>query len=681
MIEDTSQQQLRFSGALNQLAEVTLATSDPAQVLEAMVRIAGTALRVDRALVYDIRLDEGKAIGRAEWLAPQTPEIAPTIGTYPLELFGGAPGAVWSSRTWLTSHAAAVDPRLGPAAATLLHEQMSIASLLWFPFSFRESGYHLLAFNQLTPRRWAEADLEFVAAVGRQVGLALVKQGLLEGLAASEARYRALYDYTPSMFFTVTDERKVSSVNRFALEHLGYPAAELLGHDVLGVFVAEDREEIRRQLEQCFAQPGQVFRWEARKTRKDGTVISVREIARTGVAANGRPEVLIVCDDITEQKRTELAMLQAQKLETLGVLVGGISHDFNNLLATIVGNAELGLLRLPEESPAREPVKLAALAAMRAAELVKQLLSYSAKAPFTRQRIDLNALVRETADLLVVTVGKRARVELTLDASAPAVVADPTQLRQVVMNLVHNAADAMAGREGVVRVRSSVVTLPAAKDEVGVTLPPGRYVRLAVKDEGVGIEPAALERIFDPFFTTKAAGRGLGLSAVRSIAQRHGGAIGVESEVGVGSTFTVLLPVALAEATELRVSDSGSPSLPMGGTVLVIDDDPAVLQVLGDILRELGLVPLVAGGVLAARQSFVSHPEVCCVLLDLTMPEGGGAALVHGFHELRPAVPLVLMSGFAASDASSGMEAELAGFLAKPFTPDALRAELIRVLT
>jgi CheY-like chemotaxis protein len=357
--------------------------------------------------------------------------------------------------------------------------------------------------------------------------------------------------------------------------------------------------------------------------------------------------------------------------------VGGIAHDFNNLLSAVVGNAELALLRLPEASPARELVEQAALAGQRSAELVKQLLTYSAKAPFTRQRVNINELVRELAELLAVTVGKQTKLELELPPEPLPVVTDPTQLRQVLMNLVHNAADSMAGREGAVTVKTSFTHLDEPRGGVIPALPPGPYVRIEVTDTGAGIEPGTLERIFDPFFTTKVAGRGLGLSAVRTIAQRHGGGVFVDSKPGVGSTFTVLLPVAPAEGDESRLGPVWVDSpLPLGATVLVVDDDEALQRVLSQVLTELGLVPLVAGRASTARELAREHPEVRCALVDLTVPESGGPALVHQLHTTRPDVPVLLMSAFAEADVGG----DAAGFLAKPFTPQALQAALGRAL-
>lgn len=677
MHAELMQRQLRFSEAINRLGQVTLEVDEPAPLRDALVKIAGDTLGVDRTLIYDVRLDQGHAVRLAEHSTPRSTPPIPEPSIYPLTFFGDALGELWARRTWFVSHMSAPNPNMSAETIRLIHGSLQMRSVLWFPFFFREHGFHLLVFNQHADRAFDRDELDFIEAVGRHVSLALVKLNLREDLAASRERYRALYEDAPSMFFTVAEDRKVVSLNRFAVEHLGYPEQQLLRADVLEVFVPEDREAIKQQLERAFARPGEVFRWEARKRRKDGTVISVRESARAGRGPDGRLEALVVCDDVTDQKATEQAMLQTQKLETLGVLVGGISHDFNNLLGAIMGNTELALMQLPEDSPARESIELATVAASRAAELVKQLLSYSSRAPFSRKRVGVNALVRELAELLVVTVGQKARVELQLDEREPVVVIDPTQLRQVLMNLVHNAADAMAGREGSIIVRTSVTAL-AAGNTAG--LPQGRYASVQVIDMGVGIEPGVLEHIFDPFFTTRAAGRGLGLSAVRSIAHRHGGRVLVESTVGKGSTFTVLFPEAPPELAAAAPPKPAEPELPAGATVLVVDDDPAVLRVLADITRQLGLIPLTAGGAAAGRELFLSHPEIACVLLDLTMPEGGGAPLAKEFHALRPSSPILLISGFAEPEVTSSLAGELSGFLHKPFTPLELKSAIAKAV-
>jgi len=668
--------QLPFASALNELAEVALGSDERAAVLDAMARVVGAALQVDRSMVYDVRFNDAVADCLAEWLRPEVPNLIATKGVYPLAIFGNSVGVMWEQRGVLVSDRSAPHAALGAESVPMLHEQMGVGSLLWLPFAFRQDGFHLLAFNQLEERRWSADEIAFMAAASRQVSLALVKLELtaerrraIDALATSEARYRALYDLTPSMFFTLDRSLHITTINRFALERLGYAEHDALASSALRLVEESDRARVLDELTRCQAEPGRVFHWEAALVRHDGSRMHARHTARVGPGPNGTEQIFLDSADISEQKHAEHALVQAQKFETLGVLVGGIAHDFNNLLGTITGNAELALLRLGHESPARRPMEQASLAALRAAELVRQLLSYSTKAPVTRERIDVNDLVRELTALLDVTIGKRASMHLDLYAALPPVMADATQLRQVLMNLVHNAADAIAGIDGEVRIATQVVA--------------GGLVELSVRDTGAGIDDATLARIFDPFFTTKVAGRGLGLSAVRTIAERHGGTITVESSPGKGSTFRLVIP-------SLSDEDMDVPDAPIsvhvpapasrGSVILVVDDERALLDVVGAFIEEFGDLPLTANSVAEARRTFDAHPEIACALLDLTMPSGGGAVLARAFKAARPELPVIIMSGFAQSDVTDSLAGLLDSVIAKPFTPGDLQKVLARAL-
>ena len=669
--------QLHLTTALNQLAEFALGSDDATEVLEAMARVVGDALQVDRSLVYEVLFDDGVTVCRAEWLRPAAQGLQPSRGTYPLAVFGNAANLLARERAIVTSDRTAPHPAIGPEGWRLLHEQLDIGSLLWHPFNFRAAGFHLLAFNQTAERRWTDEEVAFIEAVGRQVNLALVKLDLTAerqrtwaALAVSEARYRGLYDAAPSWFFTLDRGLRVVAVNRYAREQLGRTEAELVGAQVPDALLSGAADEVRVGLAACLAEPGRVFRWEGQSRRADGTVLVTRQTARAGSDALGDGHLVVVAEDVTEQKETEKALIQAQKWETLGVLVGTIAHDFNNLLAMITGNTELALLRLAADAPAREPVDRAAIAANRAVELVKQLLSYSAKSPVVRERVDLNALVRETTALLEVTVGRRARMCIALDPRGPAVEGDPVQLRQVLMNLVHNAADAMEGRDGDIWVRTTH------------SGPPVNEVALVVSDMGVGIPASARPLIFGPFFTTKRAGRGLGLSAVQAIAERHRGRIDVDSAEGRGATFRLVLPAAVDGAAPYGppVASSGERPDGEGATILIVDDEQALLEVVASLVETLGDRPLVAGSVDDALAVFDAHPAIDAVLLDLTMPSGGGARLARLLRERRPGLPIALMSGFAPRDLTADLAGLLDAILAKPFSGRDLRRTLDQVL-
>jgi signal transduction histidine kinase len=393
--------------------------------------------------------------------------------------------------------------------------------------------------------------------------------------------------------------------------------------------------------------------------------------------------------DISGRKRAEAErlhlerrVLHAQKLESLGVLAGGIAHDFNNLLVAILGNAELAMLEMAAGAPGREAVEGIRQAAVRASELTNQMLAYSGKGRFVVEPIELGALVRETARLLEVSVVKRAHLQYELAERLPTVDVDAAQLRQVVMNLVTNASEAIESREGdgVIILRTSLVHV----DEGGVAgaapdedLPAGRYVALDVADDGCGMTQEVKERLFDPFFTTKFQGRGLGLAAVQGIVRGHGGTLTIASEAGRGTCIRMVLPVGTRSIGVTTGSPAPALQLLQGtGTVLLIDDDGAVRMIAARILERMGFTVVTAENGAAGLDVFRAHAaEIVFVLLDLTMPVMGGEQTFAELRRLHPGVRVILASGYNEQEAISHFAgAGLAGFIKKPFTIEGLSA-------
>jgi len=326
----------------------------------------------------------------------------------------------------------------------------------------------------------------------------------------------------------------------------------------------------------------------------------------------------------TAQAELERKLLETQKLESLGVLAGGIAHDFNNILTGILGNASLAAVELPAGSPVQERLDQVHQAAMRAADLCKQMLAYSGKGRFVVQKIDLGSLVEETTPLLEISISKKAVLRFDLMRGLPPVEADATQVRQVIMNLVINAYEAIGERSGVIMVSTSLARVDRAY--LGGTLlapelPEGDYVCLEITDTGCGMSPETQMKIFDPFFTTKFTGRGLGLAAVLGIMRGHKGALKVYSELGRGTTFRLLFPRASGVAEALALSAPARPAWRGQGRVLVADDEETVRATTGAMLRALGFEPrLVADGQQAVEAFCMAPDDFALVLLDLTMP-------------------------------------------------------------
>jgi signal transduction histidine kinase/CheY-like chemotaxis protein len=394
---------------------------------------------------------------------------------------------------------------------------------------------------------------------------------------------------------------------------------------------------------------------------------------------------LAIMTDITEARKLEAKVLHAQKLESLGVLAGGIAHDFNNLLVGILGNAGLALDELPPEAPARDRLEDIQTAAIRASELTKQLLAYAGKGRFVIGRIDLRRLVEEMGHLLSAVIPKNVLIKYTFAANLPLVEGDATQLRQVVMNLITNAADAVGTRSGIITVGTSLIEVDRAylaDTYLDESLPGGYYVSLEVSDTGVGMTPETRMKIFDPFFTTKFTGRGLGLAAVIGILRSHRAAIKVYSEVGRGSTFRVLFPAVEGAADSLRGAGPLQTAWRGSGTILVVDDDEAVRNVSKRILERAGFRVLVAVDGVDGIAVFREHQsEVRAVLLDVTMPRMGGEEAFRQLRQLAPEVRVLLSSGYSAQEATSRFAGKgLAGFVEKPFTPQELIERLRAVL-
>jgi PAS domain S-box-containing protein len=386
-----------------------------------------------------------------------------------------------------------------------------------------------------------------------------------------------------------------------------------------------------------------------------------------------------------ENDALEKKIQETQKLESLGVLAGGIAHDFNNLLTGILGNASLARLEMPPGSPGLDSLAEVEKAAERAANLCKQMLAYSGRGRFVVQRLNVNQVIEDTTHLLSISIGKGVVLRFNLAAGLPAIEVDVTQIRQVIMNLVINASEAIGPRSGVIAISSGVVRADAAYLNTVAYTPapvPGDYVWVEVSDNGCGMSPATLAKIFDSFFTTKFTGRGLGLAAVLGIVRGHRGAIKVYSEPDKGTTFKLLFPVVEGPATPLETRVVPPVSWHAQGHLLVIDDDETIRTLSVRMLNRIGFTTEMFGDPREAIESFARDPRrFDLVLLDLTMPHLGGEETFRRLRAVRSDLRIVLMSGFTEEDVVSRFSGKgLAGFVQKPFDSANLITELRRVL-
>lgn len=511
-------------------------------------------------------------------------------------------------------------------------------------------------------------------------------------LRASEARYRGLFVTIPEGILILDEAGRILQSNEVAERRLGRKAPDLFGVRIRSFVATEAVEDLDEALASCWARGTGTF--ETTFLPREGAPLRVELSARVVDFQGGRA-LLTVSRDITERKRLEEERLQmeervqhAQKLESLGVLAGGVAHDFNNLLVGILGNASFALMDLTPDHPAWESVRQIEDAARRASDLTAQILTYAGRAEASMHPVDLSSLVREMSPLLGPAVSRKALLRFDLTPEVPTVRGDPGQLRQVLMNLLMNASDALEGKRGTIDIRTGVLEADRAflnRCTLGPDAEPGTFAVLEVADSGSGMDEATLRRVFDPFFTTRLTGRGLGLAAVLGIVRAHGGVIHVESTPGEGSTFRVLLPLARplplsgGEAAPLEPADDGWRG---EGTVLVVDDEEAVRGVARSTLERAGFTVLTCSDGRQGIRLFQKHrDDVVALVVDLTMPEFSGEEVLLAVRTLDPSVKVVMSSGYTdpallARLSDQGADA----FLGKPWDPDQLRGTLKRLL-
>jgi PAS domain S-box-containing protein len=525
--------------------------------------------------------------------------------------------------------------------------------------------------NLSTGERWFRSTYCPVYDGDRPVSVQLVSQDITElkrveqVLEATEGRLAGVLEHAPHLIGVLDRDGVIRYLNRappgYALDQLmGTAAHNHLPPDQVAPYL----ERLRAVLDT--AQPTLLEiddpfgrTWEVRLA----PMLRHDEVH----------QVLAFILDISEikaarerERALEVQVQHAQKLESLGVLAGGIAHDFNNLLVGILGNAQLA--QRPRTSASRDDcLRDIVQAAQRAADLCRQMLAYAGRGRLALEGVDVSKLSAEIFELVRASLSKRARLVCECPPGLPLIEGDPTQLRQVVMNLVTNASDALGDGDGVITLRAGM-----AGDEV--------YVE--VQDTGSGMDAETRHRMFDPFFTTKPRGSGLGLSAVLGIVRRHRGEIHVDSELGRGTTVRVTLPAATGCA-EASPEPPTPPSTTVGRTVLVVDDEPLVRNVARTVLEDAGHRVLVAADGVEALAVYDRDPEaIDAVVLDVTMPNLDGRQTLAQLHARDPGLPVVLASGFdpsAGERARWGAEAATQ-FVAKPYQIDALLAALERAL-
>ena len=500
-----------------------------------------------------------------------------------------------------------------------------------------------------------------------------------ESLRATEQRYRQLFERDLAGVFSLAEDGRILDANPAFARLAGYagrdellaanPPTLLPGLSALLAALARDGAFTNRELE---LQP-----------RQGGSVSVLANLAVTEADADLPRRIEGTVIDLSDYKNLEQQFRQAQKMESIGQLAGGVAHDFNNLLTVITGYSQMLMARPTMPEPVRKNLAQIDRAAMRAAALTRQLLAFSRQQVLEPQVLDLNVVIESAAAMLRRVIGENYELVVRLEANLPKIRADPGQLEQVLMNLAVNARDAMPGG-GKIVIETQPAALDAAYSREHPGVAPGDYVLFAVTDTGIGMDEATRAHVFEPFFTTKPVGRGtgLGLATVFGIVKQSGGTISVYSEPGRGTSMKIYLPV-FQGATAAAAAEAAAATPTVGSeTILLVEDEPEVRTYLNEVLLDLGYTVLSAAHPNQARELSRSHSGAIHLLLsDVILPESNGPALATELRRLRPDMQVLYVSGYPtqAIIASGALHAD-AAFLHKPFTPAALAAKLRSLL-
>ena len=523
-------------------------------------------------------------------------------------------------------------------------ERQGILSLLCIPFRMHgdEKGLLVLT-SEKEQRTWSPDTISLLRVICEIFSTALNLKFTAAELEKERRLMNVFMDTIPDHIYFKDKESKFIRVNKAFVRDVGKGRQDsMVGLSDFDVFTEEHARQALKDEQEVMRTGEPLLGNDKKETWPDG---SETWVSTTKMPLYDEKGEIIgtfgISRDVTarrrmeqERRELELKIQYAQKLESLSVLSGTIAHDFNNLLMGILGHTSLAIMELTQESPAWENIKQIEATALCAAELTNQMLTYSGKSKVTLQPLNLTSVVREMSHLLEVSVTKRAKLIYNFNDTGEMIEGDSAQLRQVVMNLIINASDAIGNKMGVVTVGTGLMECDAAylsKCLTGDDSRPGKYVYVEVSDNGCGMDKKTMGRIFEPFFTTKSTGRGLGLAAVVGIVRAHRGGLKVESEIGKGTRFLVLLPLSSKrpQALERRARDESA--WRSSGTVLIVDDDEIVCKVTEKILTKFGFTVTTAWSAGSAVQTAKKCAgQIVAVLLDVTLPDMAGADVLQG---------------------------------------------------
>jgi PAS domain S-box-containing protein len=538
-----------------------------------------------------------------------------------------------------------------------------------------------------------------ILAIALTISLYIIRETLKDekirretekALISSEKNYRLLADNIIDIIWVIDLATMcLSYVSPSIRWSTGFSAEESIGKKLQELVTPASmelatialEEEMAAERKKLFSSKSRILDLE--QYHKNGSIIYTETTTQFLRDKNGTPvSILGVSRDISERKELEAQLRQSQKMESIGTLTGGIAHDFNNIMGIIIGNTELALESISEKHPVNFNLEEIRSAGLRAADIVKQLLSFCRKSVQELKPVNLRQVIEEPLGLLRSTIPATIEIRKRIRVSDATILADPIQINQIIINLCINASQAMEQTGGIIDISLSNVKLSKAAANLYADLPRGDYIKLTVSDTGPGIEADIIDKVFDPYFTTKEIGKGsgMGLSIVMGIVKNHNGAIFIESEPGSGATFTILFPLT-TDQIEIEAESAGT--LPSGSeSILLVDDDKAIAHMAQLMLISRGYIVEAICNPEDALKKFRDRPEAFdLIITDMTMPQMTGVALFERVKKIRPDIPVIICSGYNAliSEQESG-QMGIDAYLNKPFQMAELASAVRTVL-
>ncbi len=530
---------------------------------------------------------------------------------------------------------------------------------------------------------FSERQVDLIAAFGNHINVALNNAHLFDRLRKSEQQYADLFEHSPDMYHLVNREGIIISCNQTEAQNLGYQKIDIIGHPLTRLYPQEYRLNVLETLLKAF-ENGHEFRgMEEQMIKRDGAVIDV-SVNTSLVYDDAHIPILMRCvvRDITEKKKLEQKIIQAQKIDSIGNLAGGVAHDFNNILASILGSSSIMRRRMNENDKWFPFVEIIETAAKRGASLTRQLLTFARRGNVEVHPVDIHAILTETIHLFERSVNPNISIVKSFTQDVVIVNGDEGQIQQAMLNIFINARDAMPNGGELKIETSSVHYSDQDRSTLSGETRSGSYVSLRVVDSGIGMSKEVQQRMFEPFYTTKEQGKGtgLGLSVVYGVVNGHGGYISVQSEVGKGTTFTILFPM-LPETFKSRTVRANKKIVGGKETILVVDDEEIVRTTISAMLSDLGYAVRSSRGGKEALDVLAKRNKIDLVLLDMTMPEMGGKEVFQKIRRMKSRVKVIISSGY--SDTILGEDTfakKVDGFLQKPYQIEDLSKKIREVL-